>query len=243
MKKFIASLVFLLIVAAAVFFIGWVQFLVPPGNFAVLISKTSGFADSPIESGVFSWHWERLLPTNTSLRIFNLSPHTETEEVSGSLPSADLYAEALSDKTNFSYHFDLSLSVRADPKNLVRLVQEKDFPDQESLDSWLLLQIKPAAQAAAEFILSEADKNPSAVPAIDTEAVRLALNESERFPFLEITDLSLIDARIPDQTLYRLARDTWLSTHPTDSPPAQEAGAAVSEEESQTADMDQHEAS
>ena len=87
-KKFFANFIVLLIFSAVVFFIGWIQFYVRPGTCAIMKSKTGGLYHSAVVPGVFTWRWERLLPTNVSLEIFDLSVYKATQSVSGELPSA-----------------------------------------------------------------------------------------------------------------------------------------------------------
>ena len=82
-KKFFANFIVLLIFSAVVFFIGWIQFYVRPGTCAIMKSKTGGLYHSAVVPGVFTWRWERLLPTNVSLEIFDLSVYKATQSVSG----------------------------------------------------------------------------------------------------------------------------------------------------------------
>ena len=70
MKKFFLSLFIIILFAGAVFFIGWGQFAVPAGSYGVMVSKTSGISEKTIVPGEFCWFWERLLPTNVSMRTF-----------------------------------------------------------------------------------------------------------------------------------------------------------------------------
>lgn len=88
MKKALASLIILILFGGVVFYLGWVQFDVPIGNYGLMLSKTSGVYPELIQSGTFLWRWERLLPTNTQLRIFSLDPVSQTDTFNSSLPSA-----------------------------------------------------------------------------------------------------------------------------------------------------------
>ena len=42
MKKALASLIILILFGGVVFYLGWVQFDVPIGNYGLMLSKTSG---------------------------------------------------------------------------------------------------------------------------------------------------------------------------------------------------------
>ena len=102
--------IILLVFAGVCFYIGWITFLVKPGYCAVMSSKTSGIYEKPIMPGVFTWRWERLLPTNVSLETFDLAPFKSTQVVSGSLPSSKIYDEFSGVKHNFDYNFKFNLS-------------------------------------------------------------------------------------------------------------------------------------
>ena len=54
MKKFLISLFILIIFSAVVFFFGWTQYRVKPEEFGVVISKTDGIDETPVENGKFS---------------------------------------------------------------------------------------------------------------------------------------------------------------------------------------------
>ena len=48
LTKFFFNLIIILIFAVCVFFAGWIQFYVKPGNCAIMQSKTSGIYEKPI---------------------------------------------------------------------------------------------------------------------------------------------------------------------------------------------------
>ena len=73
-KRVFSNIVVLLIAGAAVFFVGWMQLAVKPGTCGIMTSKTGGLYEVPIETGLFQWKWERLLPTNVTLKAFPWSP-------------------------------------------------------------------------------------------------------------------------------------------------------------------------
>ncbi len=74
MKKNRLAVLLLLVCSATVFFIGWIQFSVPAGKYGVLVSKTGGVDPDPVLPARFRWQWERLIPTNTELFVFDLVP-------------------------------------------------------------------------------------------------------------------------------------------------------------------------
>ena len=133
-KKFFANFIVLLIFSAVVFFIGWIQFYVRPGTCAIMKSKTGGLYHSAVVPGVFVWRWERLLPTNVSLEIFDLSVYKANQSVSGELPNAAFYSSRLSDKkVDFSYNVEISVSMSISADGIYNLVSKNKINKNEDL--------------------------------------------------------------------------------------------------------------
>ena len=110
-KKFLVKIILLLIVAAAVFFLGWVSFFVKEGTCTIMQSKTGGLYGKPIEYGQFVWRPERLLPTNATLTSYKLSQYEVSKSYSGTLPSANLYKEFVNPNPNFSYELEFKMTI------------------------------------------------------------------------------------------------------------------------------------
>ncbi len=237
MKKTLISIVFLLICAAVIFFIGWVQFLVPAGSYGIMISKTGGLYPQPIESGVFIWRWERLLPTNTQLRIFDLTPQTITETVEGMLPSAELYQHVLAKKTDFSYSVTLEISLRVPKDKLVTLIHDKDFANQETLNKWIQNQSTRIASNAADSLIQQSfaasDRGQLfTLQSVNMEDLRAVLNNKEQY--LEITDITVKTGKIPDTALYRLAQTLSTEQQTNNNTTEDKVSASAATEETQT---------
>ena len=103
MKKFFLSLFIIILFAGAVFFIGWGQFAVPAGSYGVMVSKTSGISEKTIVPGEFCWFWERLLPTNVSMRTFSMIP--VTKETTISTDSETIYMDVYAIEENKTVFF------------------------------------------------------------------------------------------------------------------------------------------
>ena len=123
MKKFFVSVIIIAIFAGILLFIGWTQFSIPSGTTGVMISKTGGIHPSAIIPGEFTWRWERLLPTNTEIRVFSMYPKTVTSTLSGSLPSAEIYSPMLEGRPDFSYSFTVSLDLQLKQGSLPSFVR------------------------------------------------------------------------------------------------------------------------
>ena len=130
MKTFGRILAVLILFAAGgfVFYLGWIQFRIAPDSCGVLVSKTSGIQEKPVEPGNFAWRWEPVLPTNAELRIFSLSPYAVSKNVCGQLPSASFYSLQLKNTPDFSYSFDFDIVLRYTPEGIVSGAQtDSDF--------------------------------------------------------------------------------------------------------------------
>ena len=125
MKALVVVSVVLVLLAVAVFFVGWVQILIPAGTYAVIHTKTGGYEQEVVTSGEFMWRVERLLPTN--MKLYRFKPEVmevDVPVVSGVLPSGELYASFMENSPDFSYEIDLKVFISVIPESLPRLVAE-----------------------------------------------------------------------------------------------------------------------
>lgn len=164
MKRVLASLVIILMAAAAVFMIGWVQFGIKPGECGVMVSKTSGVLERPLLPGSFVWRWERLLPTNVTIHKFRMEPYRSVQSYSGSLPGADLYSKMLDSVPDFSYELDVAVQLSPKAESLVSLVEKNEISAQEDLDAYMENKAKVVSAIVADRIL------PSAIPTADSSS-------------------------------------------------------------------------
>ena len=211
MKKFLISMFILIIFAGAVFFIGWGQFAVPAGSYGVMVSKTSGISQKTIVPGEFCWFWERLLPTNTSMRIFSIIPVTRTTTISGELPSADIYSPMLEGSPNFSYKFSVQTELMMKSNYLPNFVRRTDAKENEQLQEYLNQQGDLIAQEVIQYILSKSldNANNLMLLATDTEELKTGINADSKFKDLEISNITVKTAQMPDTELYNIAKASY----------------------------------
>lgn len=211
MKKFLISMFILIIFAGAVFFIGWGQFAVPAGSYGVMVSKTSGISQKTIVPGEFCWFWERLLPTNTSMRIFSIIPVTRTTTISGELPSADIYSPMLEGSPNFSYKFSVQTELMIKSNYLPNFVRRTDAKENEQLQEYLNQQGDLIAQEVIQYILSKSldNANNLMLLATDTEELKTGINADSKFKDLEISNITVKTAQMPDTELYNIAKASY----------------------------------
>jgi hypothetical protein len=210
MRKFFISLFILLVLGCAGFIIGWAQFEVPAGAFAVLSSKTHGIDPDLIRPGEFRWVWYKLIPTNVQTLVFRAEPQTFTLSAQGSLPSGDSYAAfaglGAGPGADFSWELKAQSSFSLNPDALVSLAAQ-NVTSQEALDahtSGIAEKIK--AFVTSEIASGKADNErleKLLSGGLDTEMAR---EISGRFP--EILGLSFTaqSAKFPDFVLYRHVR-------------------------------------
>ena len=151
-KRIIANFVVLLAAAAAVFYVGWIQFSVEPGYCGVMESKTGGVYPKPVLAGQFAWRWERLLPTNVRISKFPLAPCKSEQEYTGSLPSAETYARMVDGGADFSYAVRMTLSLSLPPEELVKLAASHEIKDEADLSAWYEARAKAGADLAPATI-------------------------------------------------------------------------------------------
>ena len=74
MRKFLVSLLLVVIAAGVAFYFGWIQLQLPADTYGVIFTKTNGFEQNVVKPGTFVWRWQRLLPTNLTLFTYQLKP-------------------------------------------------------------------------------------------------------------------------------------------------------------------------
>jgi hypothetical protein len=202
MKAFLIVLVILVILAGVAFYFGWVQIQLPAEHYAVVFTKTGGYDEQVIAPGEFSWRWERLIPTNMTLYVFDLRPERREISFQGTLPSAELYSSVLPENPDFSYRGTAEVVFRVAPESLPSLVaREKLLP--EDLQGFLEGKSKSIADRVLEA-LRESERVE--IPAL-SRAVEQELSAS--VPDLEVSILDLRVQQLPDMELYELARSSY----------------------------------
>ena len=214
MKKALVSLIILILFGAAVFYLGWVQFDVPIGNYGLMLSKTSGVYPELIHSGKFLWRWERLLPTNTQLRLFSLDPVVQTDTFSSSLPSAQLYATKLEGNPDFTYTITVESTGKIQPQDLISLVEQHNLQDQEALEKLIRDEIHQFNVAVTAYLLEETQNDTTGlrIQTVTTQELVEATAFTERAPWLEIVSTDIRNVKMPDASLYLTAKNAYLNS-------------------------------
>ena len=202
MKKFLISLFILIIFSAFVFFFGWTQYRVKPGEFGVVISKTNGIDETPIQNGEFSWYWQFLLPTNAILKTFSVQPIFVTKQIKGTLPSGEFYA-SFNQKETFDYSFEFSMSLTVSEQNVITLLKENKISTQNDLSQYISNCADTIAQLAASFYLKKIQDNPNfRLESVKRDELLREIKFYEDCPLIELMNFSLVSSKVPDFELY-----------------------------------------
>lgn len=210
-SRIIANIILLVIVAVVVFMIGWVQILVKPGQAGVLVTKTNGVSEKLILPGKFSWKWQRLLPTNAQIRVFNMSPYSFVQNVKGQLPSSEIYSKQIKENPDFSYNVSLNIQIKASEKGLSNIVKNTDAKKDDDLKAYLEIRSAVLAKIITDYLFEQALENPKFIANSITKEMlsQIVKTNQNEFENVEITDIAITNAQIPDLDLYNKAKASY----------------------------------
>ena len=213
-RKLIIVTLIVLACAAAVFFFGWTQFSVPAGKYGVMLSKSGGYYPQAIMPGNFTWRWERIVPTNAQILVFDLTPRQVNYTADGTLPSADRYAKVLNTKDDFSWSFGMEALVTLKPGQLVSIVEKNTIQTQEALESYIDSHIQAMLQTIMYRYVSELIDNPYEYQQIKTdyhilsEKIKGELAKTAGQDF-SVEAVTLTKLTIPDIHTYKIAEQAY----------------------------------
>ncbi|MCR4741500.1 MAG: hypothetical protein K5866_01325 [Treponema sp.] len=211
MKKFFISILLLAIAASAVFYIGWVQIKVKADQIGIIISKTNGVEDQPVENGKFYWSKLFLLPTNAILKTFEVKPLNTEKTVSGQLPSGELYTSIYNSSNNFTYSFTYTISLSISPQAIVELFKENKISSNEDLQEYLQGAADTIAQLATNYILEKSRENPKfQVESIRRDDLFRAIKVYNEFPQIDLLVFAISQSKIPDFKLYSQLQNQFI---------------------------------
>jgi hypothetical protein len=203
MKKRFFSFILLLAIAVVVFFLGWAQFGLSPGSVGVLRSKTHGVDGEAIQEGKVRWVWYKLIPNNAALSVFFLNDVQVPVEVSGTLPSGEVYASLLGLKSDFTFDFSGSVSYRLKPESLPALAKQENLLNQEDLENYLL-QFNEKIQTHIQGLLWEYGENENNLKEAQETGTIQVLEAEFRSAFtqVELRNCTVNTLHFPDYILY-----------------------------------------
>ena len=210
MKKFLASLLILVILAGIAFFCGWAQLGVPPGAYGIIRSKTHGIDPRPVQAGEFRWIWYKLIPTNVEISVFRLEPVNRPFSANGALPSGNTYASFAGADDDFSWQISAVLSFSIRPEALASLLTDNNIGNQEALTHYE----RTLADQIEAFILRRFGNSAEYSRQIEEMLKQGAWPELEQdilaqFPALTNFSCIIKNARLPDFALYNQLRGLY----------------------------------
>jgi hypothetical protein len=204
MKKFLACVFILAIFSGVVFYFGWTQFRVKPDTIGIVVSKTNGIDDKPVQNGEFAWHWQFLLPTNATLKSFHIKPVESVKTISGALPSGEAYAAIYGAEGLFNYSFTFDISLTVSPEAVVELMKLNKITDDSDLGAYLEGAAGTLAQHAANFILTKAQDNPDfRAESLRREEILRGIQIYKDFPEIDVSVFSIQNSKLPDYKMYK----------------------------------------
>lgn len=204
MKKFLACVFILAIFSGVIFYFGWTQFRVKPDTIGIVVSKTNGIDDKPVQNGEFAWHWQFLLPTNATLKTFHIKPVESVKTISGALPSGEAYAAIYGAEGLFNYSFTFDISLTVSPEAVVELMKLNKITDDSDLGAYLEGAAGTLAQHAANFILSKAQNNPDfRAESLRREEILRGIQIYKDFPEIDVSVFSIQSSKLPDYKMYK----------------------------------------
>ena len=204
MKKFLACVFILAVFTGIVFYVGWTQFRVKPDSIGIVVSKTNGVEDKPVLNGEFAWHWQFLLPTNATVKLFHIKPVNVQKTISGALPSGEAYASIYNAEGLFDYSFTFDIELTVSPEAVIQLVKENKVTEDSDLNAYLEGAAGTLAQHAAAYILNRAEGNTAfRIESLRREEILRGIQIYKDFPELDVTVFSIISSKIPDYNMYK----------------------------------------
>ena len=204
------SILLLLGVAGVIFVAGWIQILLPPATYGVLFSKTGGFDPRVMAPGVFVWRWERVIPNNVTLFLFEVQPHSIETRLSGELPSAEAVASMLpgaAGAADFRYRATVSVTFAVRPEALPALVSGAGLTP-EDLNHWTEMKGTAMGRAALELL----QRRAQATALTDLAALEAEILDplAAGFPKLQVMGVRFSDLHLPDIEVYERGRRAYL---------------------------------
>lgn len=215
MKKaifwFIFKLIILSLIAGAIFFVGYVQFRIPLGKCGVMLSKSSGYYEKLISHDEFTWRWERLIPTNTIILTFDLSPITIEKNIDGMLENGERYAKVLANGAVFSWKAGIKLKANIKHDKLIEVIKANNIKTQEALHSYINERVENIIFSSIEETVAFYQEHSNEYTIENFKAKCKNYFEKNPFPLVKLEVVSL-QFTSPDFKTYSVAREAYIES-------------------------------
>ncbi len=236
MKRLLFLLVFLVILGGVVFFFGWIQIQIPAEGYGVIFTRTHGWEAEVVRPGTFVWRWQRLIPTNLTLHVFEPGVHRTQVRLDGSLPSARGIDAILEESGGFDYSIRMTTQTRIQPEELPGLAEERELRPEDVSDFYDSLDDQ-IHEISTQAILSLIESQPDRISAGSayTELTQLVRSRlSDELDYLDVVALTVEEITLPDMQLYFTARDLAADVLRARAQALQQAAEALAETEVQS---------
>lgn len=213
MKKLIVILPILVVIAAVIFYFGWIQIQLPENTYAVIFTKTRGWDQQTTEPGRFTWRWERLVPTNLTLHRYTIEPQTTVFRYEGELPSGSLYAEGIDPRPDFGYEVSFSISFTLDPDALAQLAADQKITPELLPEYYDRVSTAIATRATSILnTLAQSEDYATMLATVSPEIAEIMIERiAPQFPELELHRVLPRSVSLPDVELYQMAKEQFLT--------------------------------
>lgn len=214
MKKFLKNLftcfVILLVFGAVLFFLGWTQFKVPSDGFGIMVSKTGGISKETVVPGVFSWHWEFLIPTNAELKVFKIKNYHLEKKISFSVPSGDFYASLLGTDSDFGANYDFSADAFVSRENMLSLFAAGKIREENDLETFVEHDFAELCGKVVTSLQKKVEAGELIFPELLSSQDFMELAGRKEPGAVEYSVIKLSNVKIPDYKLFKIIRDNYL---------------------------------
>ncbi len=213
MKKLLIFLLIVVILAGVVFFFGWVQIQLGENEYAVIFTKTRGWDTHVTKPGSFAWRWERLIPTNLTLHVYDITPQFKSFGYDGTLPSGQLYASMLDPAPDFSYSVEFGISYTLSVDSLPDLAADKHILPENLEEYYRQIGDALGTKASVELNRLAGDESFSSQLAVVSPEVGAILADrlQSSFPEVTINEIVPVEVSLPDIELYRISKEQYLT--------------------------------
>ena len=157
--------------------------------------------------GVFVWRWERVIPNNVTLFLFELQPHSIETRLSGELPSAEAVAGMLPGAADFRYQATVTVTFAVRPEALPELVSGQGLTP-EDLAQWTEMQGIAVGRAA--WSCCSGVPRPRHWRTWPRAKRRSSTRWLPGFRICRYLHVRFSDLRLPDIEIYERARRAYL---------------------------------